>query len=169
MLDDSWNKERRKQKSKWGLVEMSSTVTFHFSCFHCSSGDQNWRFLECMDSGSLHNSWSVGFEIDMKKIMELFLIRIIFCWVWWTEIMDGLSLDQNCNARLRNDLKCCCSSSAWLEFGFWSPEASLNYPLSPRGKDIAWGKGKKEKENREKKKKDKQVNMKNTSGTKKAI
>lgn len=76
MLDDSWYKERRKQEDKRGLVEMSSTVVFHFSCFHCSSGDQDWRLLQSMDPGSLHNSLSVELEIGMKKIVE-FLLSVV--------------------------------------------------------------------------------------------
>lgn len=49
---------------------------FHLSCFHCSSGDQDWRLLQSMDPGSLHNSLSVELEIGMKKIVE-FLLSVV--------------------------------------------------------------------------------------------
>lgn len=55
---------------------MSSTVNFNFSCFHCSSGDRDWRLLLSMDLGSLHNSLPVELEIGMKKIVE-FLLNVV--------------------------------------------------------------------------------------------
>lgn len=55
---------------------MSTIGVFHFSCFHCPSGDQDWRLLQSMDSGSFHKSLSVEFEKGIKRIIE-FLLSVV--------------------------------------------------------------------------------------------